>query len=957
MNCSRSTLETGEIINRTLFLHTGMAETKPSIKRAFRQKMMLIASFSIGILYLLWMHYEYRNFVEDAERARETFVFGQKEMIRREVTILTDQIQGRIDGAEKRARQTVQQRVDEAYELAAAIHAQGGGSTKERGDTIREVLRSLRFNDGRGYYFIFNLEGVEELYADRPEMEGQNMLAVRGGRGEYVVKEMLDLVARDGAGFYEYTWHKPGATDNHHRKISYVRLFAPLGWVIGTGEYLADVHAEIQEELLEYLVELEFAEGGYFFGSIYGGLPLFTNGRITRGGESIRDLTDPIGVRITDEYQRVIDTDGGGYVAYSWRKLRGEQPSPKISYVTGIPDWRWIIGAGVYLDTIEEEISQRRALLLGQFEQKALASLFLLCGIFLLIFFWATRIANRIEISLSTFADFSRQAATDDLLIDQSSLQYQEFIEIAGSINTVLDNRRAVSSALAVSEQRYRVIFENTPLGLILFDQNGIIADCNQQLVVLMGSSREKLIGFHAVEHSAADMREALARALAGQPSFYENRYTSVTGGVTRDLRVHFNPLTPDKVPTAVIATMEDISERIRAEKTRRTLEEQLQQARKMEAIGTLAGGIAHDFNNILSAILGYADMARSSCPDDSSLAGDLDQILRAAARARELVKQILAFSRQGGAVPISVYPAVILKEAIRMIRPSLPSTIAIVQEIDDLAGPVLADPTQLHQIILNLCSNAAHAMEEQGGTLTLGLARETLSGDKSEYRSLPPGYYARLWVGDSGIGISVEVQTRIFDPFFTTKEVGRGTGMGLATVHGIVQACGGAIFCTSRLGQGTLFTVFLPVTSEAPVEEEENPGQIPTGQERVLFVDDEAILVEVGQAILTRLGYQVTTATSAEKALALFTADPQSWDVVVTDQTMPEMTGLVMARRMLDIRPDLPVILCTGYSTQVSEEQALAEGIKEFAMKPLGLQDLATIIRRALKGGGAMSQ
>jgi two-component system, cell cycle sensor histidine kinase and response regulator CckA len=935
-----------------------MAEAQPSIKRAFRQKMLLIASFSIGILYFLWMHYEYRNFVEDTERARETFVVGQKEMIRREVTILAEQIQGRIDGAEKRARQTVQQRVDEAYDLVAAIHARGGGSTKEVGDTIREVLRSLRFNDGRGYYFIFNLQGVEELYADRPEWEGQNMLAVRGGRGEYVVKEMLDLVAREGAGFYEYTWNKPGTTGNSHRKIAYVRLFAPLGWVIGTGEYLADVHAEIQEELLDYLVGLQFAEDGYFFGSIYGGLPLFTNGRITRGGESIRDLTDPGGVRITEEYQRVIDTVGGGYVAYSWKKLHGEQPSPKISYVTGIPDWRWIIGAGVYLDTIEEEISQRRALLLRQYEQKALASLLLLCGIFLLIFFWATRIARRIEKSLSTFAEFSRQAATDDLRIDPRSLEYAEFVEIAGSINTVLDNRRAASAALAVSEQRYRVIFENTPLGLILFDQNGIIADCNQQLVALMGSSREKLIGFHAVERSAADMREALARALAGRPSFYENRYTSVTGGVTRDLRVHFNPLIPDQVPTAVIATMEDISERIRAEKTRRTLEEQLQQARKMEAIGTLAGGIAHDFNNILSAIMGYADMARSSCPDDSSLAGDLDQILKAAARARELVKQILAFSRQAESAPISVYPAVILKEAIRMIRPSLPSTIAIIQEIDDLAGPVLADPTQLHQVILNLCSNAAQAMEEKGGPLTLGLARETLSGNTSgEYRSLPPGDYVRLSVGDSGTGISAEVQTRMFDPFFTTKEVGRGTGLGLATVHGIVEACGGAIFCTSRLGQGALFTIFLPVTSEAAVEEEKYPGQIPTGQERVLFVDDEAILVEVGQAILTRLGYQVTTSTSAEKALALFNADPQAWDVVVTDQTMPEMTGLAMARRMLDIRPDLPVILCTGYSTQVSEEQALAAGIKEFAMKPLGLQDLATIVRRALNGGRTMPQ
>ncbi len=1056
-----------------------------SIKGSFRRNMMLIAVISTGALFFLWMHFEYRDFLRHAAATRLAFESNQKELIRREVTSLAEQIEARVEQTEEQLRLRVRARVDEAFAIATTISTLYGADSPEAREIVREVLRNLRFDGGRGYFFAFNLDGVEELFADRPEMEGKNMLAVTGGRGEFVVQDMLEKALLDGSGYYEYTWSKPGSSGNQHPKIAYIRLFAPFGWVIGSGEYIEDNHAELQDRLLSELVERKFGEDGYFFGSIYGGQPLFTNGTITRGSQSIRDLTDPDGVRITEAYQQVVDSAGGGYVRYSWRKPNSSKPSPKVSYVVGIPRWQWIIGAGIYLDTIEEEIVQRQQQLLAEYEKKALVSFAFLCGVLLLIFFWATRISGMIQGSLATLVDFFHQGAAQGGRLDPASLPFEEFQAIARSTNSMLEEHRTASAALAESEGRYRTLFENmaegvffqdadgrlsdinrsaqeilgltragvaswqadssgltvvgedgrplahaehpskralfsgrpvigqivgvfnaacqenrwllinatprfrvgestpfqvivtlqditerqeaeqalreseqrtrvifekSPLGIIFFNPDGTILDCNPQLVALMGSSREKLLHFEVSRIADPLMLDAVRQALSGQPAVYEDRYTSITGGVTRDLRILFNPIQPGSNPTAVIATYEDISERREAEEARRKLEGQLLQAQKMEAIGTLAGGIAHDFNNMLSAILGYADMARASCGDDSPVADDLEQILKASRRARDLVKQILAFSRQVDTVPIPLYPAVIVKEVVRMVRPSLPSTIDIAAEIDEQAGPVLVDPTQLHQIILNLCSNASHAMEAGSGTLTIGLQQVELARQEQEESTLPPGNYVRLRVADNGSGISPEVQKRMFDPFFTTKEVGRGTGMGLATVHGIVKSCGGAILCRSRLGEGTSFAVFLPVTGKASLtvgEERQRP--LPTGGGRILLVDDEEILVDVGLATLARLGYQATVQTSARAALALFEADPAGFDAVITDQTMPEMTGMEMARRMLAIRPDLPIILCTGFSTQVSEEQALAEGVRAFALKPLTPQDLGSILRRVL--------
>ncbi len=392
-----------------------------------------------------------------------------------------------------------------------------------------------------------------------------------------------------------------------------------------------------------------------------------------------------------------------------------------------------------------------------------------------------------------------------------------------------------------------------------------------------------------------------------------------------------------------------DITDRIQAEQTKQELELRLLQAQKMEAIGTLAGGIAHDFNNILSAIMGFTEMVLEDLTPDALPADNLTKVLEASERARDLVKQILTFSRQEEVAPQPVQPKIVIYEVLRLLRASLPTSIRIEERVGS-SGVVMADPVQIHQLVMNLCANARDAMEKGEGTITIELEDEQLDTVFTQrYPQLHPGAHVRLTVTDTGRGIPQDIADRVFDPFFTTKREDRGTGMGLAVVHGIVDRLGGVVTMESECGRGAAFTIYLPAvagdSSEAPL----SPPPTGQGGARILFVDDEPLQVDLAIQMLGRMGYRVTAFDRSEEALAAFCHRPDAFDLVITDMTMPEMTGDRLAREILAIRPDVPVILCTGYSEQISEEKAAALGLKGFAMKPLIMADLNTLIQEAL--------
>ncbi len=398
-----------------------------------------------------------------------------------------------------------------------------------------------------------------------------------------------------------------------------------------------------------------------------------------------------------------------------------------------------------------------------------------------------------------------------------------------------------------------------------------------------------------------------------------------------------------------------DMERRAQMEQEKQKLSLLLQQAQKMEAVGTLAGGIAHDFNNILSAIMGYTELARVKLADQPEIGRYLGEVLQAGNRARELVKQILTFSRQSSddRRPLEIGPVV--REALKLLRASIPTTIEIRERIPTQCGMVLADATKIHQVLMNLCTNAYHAMREKGGVLAVELDRVQIdAGDeKVAALHLTAGSYLRLQVSDTGTGIDPVIRERIFDPYFTTKKKGEGTGMGLAVVHGIVKSHYGHISVYSEPGHGTSFRIYLPVTEDdCGSGGEGGPTEVPTGNEHILVVDDEETLVQIKRNVLTDLGYRVTATTRSPEALTLFLAAPDDFDLVITDMTMPQMTGSELSQKLLALRPELPIIICTGFSEMLTEAKAKAMGIREYILKPVSRRDLAVIVRRVLNEG-----
>jgi PAS domain S-box-containing protein len=394
----------------------------------------------------------------------------------------------------------------------------------------------------------------------------------------------------------------------------------------------------------------------------------------------------------------------------------------------------------------------------------------------------------------------------------------------------------------------------------------------------------------------------------------------------------------------------QEVTERKRAEEARSRLEEQLYQSRKMEALGTLAGGIAHDFNNILAVMLGYSELALFELPPQTPSVQHLQEVLRAGKRAKNLVQQILTFSRKSDnqRKPISLH--ILIQEALTLLRAVLPATIDIHQRLDKDAGTVFADPSQMHQVLLNLFSNAEHAMRAHGGVLEVQL--DAIEADEqllAQHTELTPGAYVRLLVRDTGHGMEAAVMQRIFEPFFTTKGVGEGSGMGLAVVHGIVTNHGGVITVQSAPGQGTTLTIYLPRIAEVVAEEKPLPEALPHGSGYILFLDDERVIVRWGKEMLERLGYVVEAYTASDKALEAIRQAPYRFDLVITDQTMPHMTGEKFVEELRQLRPDMPIILCTGFSHTMDAEKAQTMGIAAFCMKPLVAHDLVDTIQRVM--------
>ncbi len=569
--------------------------------------------------------------------------------------------------------------------------------------------------------------------------------------------------------------------------------------------------------------------------------------------------------------------------------------------------------------------------------------------------------------------------------INELQKRAKKFItEHTAELQAEIAERKRMEEALRIKQQELSILVDNSTDIIVRLDKNFKYVFVNDQAARVAGLEKEQMLGksnaelgvpkesvsqWHSVFKRIFDTKKkdgfefsftgplgTIYLSAVVVPEFDERGDVRTVLCITRDitarkmaeekLKRHRDEL--ELLVEERTAMLGETCDDLRAEVEERTrTEERLRQAHKMEAIGTLAGGIAHDFNNMLAVIIGNAELALDNVNEEGPRR-NLRRILKASERSRDLVKQILTFSRKNGGQEKEVKMAPLLKETYELLRASLPRTIRMDLHLQTEPDTIRADPSLVQQVVVNLADNAAHAMGEAGGILTIGLSSITLGSDSLPDEHMRPGRYVKLTVKDTGTGIAPDVQRRMFEPFFTTKGQGRGTGMGLSMVYGIVKGYHGVIEVESEVDKGSTFTVLLPQSDAFSAIEEGEASSCPQ-KEHVLFVDDEPAIVEMATAMLEGIGYLVTAFTDSSEALKIFTGNPDGFDLLITDQTMPDMTGIALAKEVLAVRKDMPVIICTGYSETMSSEKAKDAGIREFILKPVTKKEMAQAIRRVL--------
>lgn len=725
-------------------------------------------------------------------------------------------------------------------------------------------------------------------------------------------------------GYTEYEWQNPGDEDVR-KKVSYLMYFEPWNWIVGATSYKEEFTQLVKlEDLDRFVSSYTFLDKGYFF-VLDDDLTFLIHPEMK--GLSAQNMRDAGGNVIARE----IIKNPGSFYYYDWKNPSEESTKKKFAYAKLLENFNWYLAATGYEEDVTRPVSQ---LMRISYTLVILIAFFLAC----LIVFFSRGLSEPLDELIKGIQAFYR----DKKVFRMKTRSVTEIEAVGHSIENM-------TQILATAEQEKKEILDlldsiinSMPTMLVCID--------NDEKIILWNDRAAEYTGFSdrdAMGRPIGDIFSEFKESLAGMQQQIKTRpFSSTTcqvikeSGVEMHFRLTMYPL-HSGLQSAVIK-IDDISEQVH-------MEEAMLQSHKMESIGTLAGGIAHDFNNILSAIIGYTELSQMEISDQNNVSDYLDKIVKAGTRAKHLVQQILTFSRQAEQESRPVPVSVVINEALKLLKASLPSTIEIRQNIVG-ESLVMGDPTQVHQILMNLCTNAAHAMQENGGVLTVSLVNlQKGSAYAHRYPELERIPHMHLAVGDTGSGIPPGILERIFDPFFTTKEKGQGTGMGLSVVHGIVNSLRGIIDVKSEPGEGTWFNIFLPLV-QSDVKEGKKPEElIPRGSERILFVDDEPTLVEIGKKTLEGLGYQVTTRSIALEALELFKRSPGSFDLVITDRTMPQMTGERLAREMVAVREDIPILLCTGFSSGMTEEEAKKIGIRGVLLKPVVRSKIAKMIRSIL--------
>ena len=855
---------------------------------------------------------------------------------------LANLIQTAADISIKTSLQAVATQNFEIVEYYYSKHKSGLLTYEQAVDTIQEILLSQAIGVS-GYIYVLNSKG-DVLVHPNDKVKGTNV-------SEYGFIQQ-QIAQKDG--YLEYEWQNPGEAQKRPKALFMV-YYKPMDWIISVTSYRSEFsHLIDLHELRKNFMAFRSGKSGYAFILDKKGNALL---HPALQGMNLLEWSEDSKSVIRNVLQMK-----EGKLRYQWRNPDEDSVREKIVIFKYLPELEWYVGSTSYVDEVYSPLSS--------------VSLWVVLGLvlFLALFITITILISRtVTKPLEDLAQNLEAGAKGDYSVRMDKGTTSELQALSDHFNTFMDRledyhgklnreiRKTVDTqaALVENELKLRGLFNQSFQYTCILSPYGILEEVNKSTLEFSGCTEAQVLykpywetpWWQHDPKARQQIKATVKKALEGSTIRLETTHIKASGKI-RDIDMSVKPIFNNSGKVEFIVTEgRDITDLKQAEKERSRMLIQLEKSQKMEAIGTLAGGIAHDFNNILSSIFGYTQLAEMTLQTPDKAKRHIAQIVKGAQRASGLVQQILTFSRQTEykKQPLKLY--LVVKEALKLLRSSIPTTIEIQTQIT-AREMVNADPTQMHQVIMNLCTNAYHSMLKTGGTLSVSLETVSQVPDAHNLEGLPFGESMLcLVVSDTGHGMDEQTLAKAFDPYFTTKEIGRGTGFGLALVHAIVDEHNGLIHAESRQGQGSDFYVYLPVAQKLEKFElaRESLPSPRGGREQILVVDDEADIRELSRELLETYGYRVKTCQNGQEAFELFIEDPDRFDLVITDMTMPVMTGSVLAKKLIEIRPALPIILCTGYSETITKQEASRLGIKKFLQKPLKNKVLLNEIREVL--------
>ncbi|MCD4743388.1 MAG: cache domain-containing protein [Desulfobacteraceae bacterium] len=815
-------------------------------------------------------------------------------------------------------------------------------SRSEAIKTIEEIFLSQDIGIS-GYIYCLNSKGIVTIH---PNDKVRN-----SDVSEFdFVKKQMEI--KDG--YLEYDWKNPGEASERPKAL-YMVYFKPLDWIISVSSYRGEFNYLVNiDDFKESILAYKTGKTGYAYILDEKGTAV-----VHPKLQGINLLNQS---KYPNDFLKQIIKEKNGKINYLWKNPGEIEPREKIVIFKHLPEYKWIVASSSYVEEVFGPLDIFRNLLVTTL----VVVVFLSIGITYLISKSVTKPLTLLMCKLEEGAKGDFSVRMDEKGRDEFSQLSRHFNSFMGQleknqekIESEIKKNIEARTALEKNDLKLRGLFNQSFQYTGILSLAGTIEEINQSGLDFAGCTNKDIVSkpfweapwFSHDTDARQHVKEGVEDAIQGTLVRFETTSISKDGEI-KNIDISLKPVFDTLGEVAfVITESRDITEYKLAALERKNMAVQLEKAQKMEAIGTLAGGIAHDFNNILSGVFGYAQLAELNLKTPVKAKEHISQIVKGAQRAAELVQQILTFSRKSEYEKHPLFLHIVVKEALKLLRSSIPSTIEIRESFSSTAK-IIADPTQMHQVVMNLCTNAYHAMGETGGFLTVKLREVGISSEKDFFgQMIKKGKYLELEISDTGLGMDDETLLKAFDPYFTTKEVGKGTGFGLSVVHAIIDAHDGFIKAESSKGQGTSFYICLPV-----VDQEVNPEKskmekkiLKGGTEKIMVVDDEEDIRLIVQEFLTKLGYLVTTFADGAKAFEAFQKDPDQYDLIITDMTMPHMSGDELSQKVLKIRQSTPIIMCSGYSERISEAKALEMGILKYAQKPLPNEKLAALIRAIL--------